>query len=84
MFRLHHNGYVTMDLDRMAGLLEKRFGYVRESAVIHDPSDLVASAKGWGERPGDYTAHPDVRDLWGGKLVACSRITGHYFRCDFT
>ena len=37
MFRLHHNGYVTMDLDRMAGLLEKRFGYVRESAVIHDP-----------------------------------------------
>lgn len=54
------------------------------SAVIHDPSDLVASAKGWGERPGDYTAHPDVRDLWGGKLVACSRITGHYFRCDFT
>jgi hypothetical protein len=54
------------------------------SAIVHDPSDLVATARGWGARPGDYTAHPDVRDLWGGKLVACSRITGHYFRCDFT
>lgn len=54
------------------------------SAIVHDPSDLVATAKGWGARPGDYTAHPDVRDLWGGKLVACTGITGHYYRCDFT
>lgn len=54
------------------------------SAVVHDPSDLVATAKGWGARPGDYTAHPDVRSLWGGDLVACTQITGHFYRCDFT
>ena len=42
MFRLHHNGYATGDLDRMAASLEKRFGYVRESAVIHD---LVQTAQ---------------------------------------
>lgn len=54
------------------------------SAVVHDPSDAVATAKGWGERPGDYTARPDVRDLWGGQLIACTRITGHYYRCDFS
>ena len=54
------------------------------SAIVHDPSDLVATARGWGERPGDYTADTEVRDLWGGKLVACTRITGHYFRCEFT
>lgn len=54
------------------------------SAIVHDPSDLVATARGWGAQPGDYTAHPDVRDLWGGKLVACTKISGHYFRCEFT
>ncbi|MDB5420487.1 MAG: hypothetical protein JWR59_434 [Brevundimonas sp.] len=54
------------------------------SAVVHDPSDLVATAEGWGARPGDYTAHPDVRGLWGGNLVACTRITGHFYRCDFS
>lgn len=54
------------------------------SAVIHDPSDAVATARGWGERPGDYTARADLRGLWGGGLVSCTRITGHYFRCDFS
>lgn len=54
------------------------------SAVVYDPSDAVATARGWGERPGDYTARSDLRGLWGGELVACTRITGHYFRCDFT
>lgn len=54
------------------------------SAVVHDPSDAVATAKGWGERPGNYTAREDVRDLWSSKLIACTRITGHYYRCDFT
>ena len=37
MFCLHHNGYATNDLDRTATQLERRFGYVRESAIIHDP-----------------------------------------------
>jgi hypothetical protein len=54
------------------------------SAVVHDPSDAVATVRGRGERPGDDTARPDLRALWGGQLVSCTRITGHYFRCDFT
>jgi methylmalonyl-CoA/ethylmalonyl-CoA epimerase len=36
VFRLHHNGYMTGDLERTAAMLERRFGYVRESSVIHD------------------------------------------------
>ena len=54
------------------------------AAVIHDPSDGVATARGWGERPGDYTVRPELQELWGGDLLACSRIQGHYYRCDFT
>lgn len=53
-------------------------------AVIHDPSDGVAAAKGWGETNGDYTIRPDLQELWGGDIVGCSRITGHYYRCWFT
>lgn len=53
-------------------------------AVIHDPSDGVATAKGWGETNGDYTIRPDLQELWGGDIVSCSRITGHYYRCWFT
>jgi methylmalonyl-CoA/ethylmalonyl-CoA epimerase len=37
MFRLHHNGYLTADLETAAALLEKRFNYVREGATVHDP-----------------------------------------------
>jgi len=37
MLRLHHHGYLTGDLERRAASLETRFGYVRESAVVHDP-----------------------------------------------
>lgn len=53
-------------------------------AVIHDPSDGVATAKGWGETNGDYTIRPDLQELWGGDIVSCSRITGQYYRCWFT
>jgi hypothetical protein len=53
-------------------------------AVVHDPSDAVATAKGWGERPGEYTIRADLQELWGGDIVSCSRITGHYYRCWFT
>lgn len=54
------------------------------AAVVHDPSDGVATAAGWGETNGDYTIRPDLQELWGGDIVRCSRITGHYYRCWFT
>lgn len=53
-------------------------------AVIHDPSDGVATARGWGSRPGEHTIRADLHELWGGDLLTCSRITGHYYRCWFT
>lgn len=53
-------------------------------ALVHDPSDAVATAKGWGKQPGEYTVRADLQDLWGGDIVSCSRITGHYYRCWFT
>lgn len=53
-------------------------------AVVHDPSGGVATARGWGTAPGDFTVRPDLQELWGGDLLSCSRITGHYYRCWFT
>lgn len=53
-------------------------------AVIYDPSDAVATAKGWGAKPGAHTVRPDIQNLWGGDLLSCRRITGHYYRCWFT
>ena len=35
-FQLHHNGYLTGDLEKAAALFGRRFGYVRESDLIHD------------------------------------------------
>lgn len=35
--RLHHHGYVTRNVNKAATMFERRFGYVRDSAVIHDP-----------------------------------------------
>ncbi|WP_156459697.1 hypothetical protein [Brevundimonas sp. Root1279] len=55
------------------------------SAVIHDPSDAVLTARGWGAGgAGEYTARPYVQELWGGDLLTCTRITGHWHRCWFT
>ncbi|MBB4083107.1 hypothetical protein [Brevundimonas lenta] len=54
-------------------------------AVIHDPSDAVLTARGWGPAGGpDYTVRPDLQELWGGDLLSCTRITGHWHRCWFT
>ncbi|MGQ3040610.1 MAG: hypothetical protein ACT6TH_03970 [Brevundimonas sp.] len=54
-------------------------------AVIHDPSDAVLTARGWGaEGAGDFTVRADLQRLWGGDLLSCARITGHWHRCWFT
>lgn len=54
-------------------------------AVIHDPSDAVLTALGWGAGgAGDFTARVDLQRLWGGDLLSCARITGHWHRCWFT
>lgn len=53
-------------------------------AVIHDPSGAVATATGWTGKPQRFTVRADIRELWGGDLLACRRITGDYYRCWFT
>lgn len=53
-------------------------------AVVHDPSDEVATARGWRDKGETLTVRPDLQELWGGDIVSCSRITGHYYRCWFT
>ncbi|WP_333591186.1 hypothetical protein [Brevundimonas sp.] len=53
-------------------------------AVIHDPSDAVATARGWTGKPPKHTVRSDLQELWGGDLLSCRRITGHYYRCWFT
>lgn len=53
-------------------------------AVIFDPTDEVGTAKGWGRQPGDFTASPAAKKLFGGDLLACRRVKGHFYRCRFT
>ena len=55
------------------------------SAAVHDPSDAVLTARGWGVGGGgDVTVREDLESLWGGDLLSCTRITGHWHRCWFT
>ncbi len=53
-------------------------------AVVHDPTDGVATAQGWVGEAGEFSVRPDLQELWGGDIVDCDRISGHYFRCWFT
>lgn len=52
-------------------------------AIVVDPTDRVAAATGL-TREGDFTAPSDVKSLFGGDLVACTHMTGHFYRCSFT
>ena len=52
--------------------------------VIYDPSGAVAAARGWRARAGDFTAPPQVRELFGADIVGCMHLTGAYYRCNFT
>ena len=53
--------------------------------VVYDPTGRVATATGWRAGvAGNYTAAPDVLNVFGGALVACEPIEGAYYRCWFT
>ena len=51
--------------------------------VVYDPTDRVAEARGWGP-DNTFTAPPEIKGLFGGDIVWCDRITGHWYRCSFT
>jgi hypothetical protein len=54
------------------------------NGVVWDPTGIVATARGWGAKPGDYTADPVAQELFGGDLVSCSHLHGHYYHCGYT
>ncbi len=53
--------------------------------VVYDPTGAVASATGWRAGvPGNYSASPNVVNLFGGDLVQCQHVEGRFYRCWFT
>jgi len=54
------------------------------AAVVWDPTDVVATARGWDREPGRYTASPRAKKLFGGDLVGCLALGDHYYHCGFT
>jgi hypothetical protein len=53
--------------------------------VIYDLSGAVLSAGQFGSAGTPaFSAPPEVRQLFGGDLVACERVRDHYYRCWFT
>jgi hypothetical protein len=55
-------------------------------AIVYDPSDAVAEARGWDFQSGKqlFTAPPKIKSLFGGDLVECWRLYSHYYSCSFT
>jgi hypothetical protein len=64
------------------------FGGITDNWVgtVYDPTDEVGKATGWkysGETQ-EYTAPDNIKGLFGGDIVSCARLLGHYFLCTFT
>lgn len=52
-------------------------------AIVYDPTDEVKKARGFDDQ-GNFTAPPSIRSIFGGDLVECSNIYGHFYDCSFT
>lgn len=61
-----------------AGLLDNWSG------IIFDPTDVVMQADGFDLRAGKYVAPDEVTKLFGGDLVSCRKLWGHFYDCSFT
>lgn len=53
------------------------------SGIVYDPSGDVMLADGFGSK-GKFKAPDRVTKLFGGDLVSCRHLFGHYYRCGFT
>jgi hypothetical protein len=71
---------VRLAFPRPGGIIDNWEG------VVYDPTDAVRAARGWTFARGrqEFTAPPGVRELFGGDIVACERVTEHFYRCWFT
>jgi hypothetical protein len=53
--------------------------------VIYHPSDSLAQATGWRHSAEGVSATPvELVWLFGGHLLSCEPIRGHFYRCWFT
>jgi hypothetical protein len=61
-------------------------GFDNWSGIVWDPTGVVASARGWRRVNGQIrsTVHPDAERLFGGGLVSCRALGGHYYSCGFS
>jgi hypothetical protein len=54
------------------------------SGIIFDPTDEVMLADGFDPKTGKFSAPDRITKLFGGDLVECWPLWGHYYRCSFT
>ncbi len=54
------------------------------SGIIFDPTGDVMLADGFDPKTGKFPAPDRVTKLFGGDLVECWPLWGHYYRCSFT
>ncbi len=54
------------------------------NGVVYDPTEIVATAGGWGKPGQTFTASPRAQELFGGDLVGCTRLAPQWFHCGFT
>nr|WP_167956134.1 hypothetical protein [Sphingomonas jejuensis] len=54
------------------------------SGIIFDPTGIVMEARGFDPVTGDFHAPDHVTKLFGGDLVGCRHLMGHYYACSFT
>jgi hypothetical protein len=53
------------------------------SGIVYDPSGDVMLADGFDSN-GKFRAPERITKLFGGDLVFCSHLFGHYYKCGFT
>lgn len=49
------------------------------AAIVHDPIDRMASARGWNGGP----VAADIANVFGNNTIWCQRLDSHWFHCQF-
>lgn len=79
-FRIDNGPPLRIAFVQPGGLLDNWEG------VVFDPTGEVLKAQGWVENSGRqaFSAPDHIVRLFGGDIVSCKPIQGHYYRCWFT
>ena len=87
----HHREWLTSDgveyiADRGPPLrivFHPNLFFDESSGLVFDPTRRVASARGWGKEPSDFTIDADLPfPLGNGASVSCTHMVDDYFRCS--